>query len=339
MELARHVGQNLLRIDALRHAHRDDRVETVLGRNEQREPHRREPRLQRQGAHAVAGVARLEPFVADEAQRLVERQDSRHGRRVVVRVGAPEALRSHRVEAPVHGGHRALLDHGPRAVREGDERHPGDRRETLLASGHDGIEPPVVHLQRHRAQGDDGVDDGEGAVLAREAGDLRQIGVEHPARGLALDEGDDVVARRRQRLAHHLSRDRAPRLRLEDRHVGAHARRHLAEPPAEGPGLQAKALAARPEQVGDRHLHRGRRGAGDAHDLGRLRLEGIARHVLEVLDDALHRRAEVIDHDAVGSRHRVRDRHRPRAHQEQGARAGGWRREARGAAETTRPGR
>src|SRR5580704_9093224 len=136
----------------------------------------------------MALEACFETFFANETERLVEREDARDGSRVVVLMLAPEALSAHRIEAPMRRRLRPRAYGLPSAIGERNEGDAWNRRKTLLSSGHDGVEPPPIHLDRHRAQRDDCVDDREGPMLAGDASDLGKLAIEHPARRLSLGQ-------------------------------------------------------------------------------------------------------------------------------------------------------
>jgi hypothetical protein len=302
---------------AFTHANGQYRIESIFAWNEEPHAHRLEPGLERLRADTMSLVARAETLGAHEAQSLVEGEDARNGRGVMVLMLPPKSLSPDRVEAPVTRLLASLLDHLPRGVREGDEGDTGDGRETFLAASHHGVETPAVHLERHRAERDHRIDNRERVVFTRNPRDLGQLAIENPTRRLPLNERHDVESPPRERDPHHFRRDRAPGLGLEHGHIRADASRHLSEATAERAGLEAKHAAARPQEIRDGHLHGRRSGTGDAHELFTPRLKRVPRHVFQVFDDTVHRLAEVVDDHAVGARDRVRDWDGPGSHEKE----------------------
>ena len=115
------------------------------------------PARQARPRRTCRSKAASRPLVEQQAERDVERDDERDRGRE----GAVELLLRVARPLPVEvvARQRRPGDLLPGRGRHGGGREPGRRHQRLLRAGDDDVEAPVVHLQRHRAEARDGVDD------------------------------------------------------------------------------------------------------------------------------------------------------------------------------------
>ena len=217
-------------VDALRDAHRQQRVQLLAVGREALEAQYREGGAQRLVRARVTFPARGKPFLLHDPQPLVQRVDHVDGRGVVVgarAVGEPVVDHRLQVEVP-----RAALQPPEGAVADRERREAWWHVEALLRAGERGVDAGRVEVQRVAGQRGDAVHqeqpvmgvDGLGQAVER-LGDA--------GRGLAVDDEERARGRVGRRLDQGVDRQRAAPLGFDLDHVGARARQRIGHPPAE----------------------------------------------------------------------------------------------------------
>ena len=260
---------------------------------------------------ALEGV--LEPVLEQEAERDVERDDQRDGGRE----GGVELLlrRPRPLPVEVEARQRRAPDLLPGGRGDGRGREPRRRHQRLLRARDDDVEAPLVHLQRHRAEARDGVDDDERAGILRDRRERLDVG-DDAGRRLRVDEEDERDGVDRVELGPEIvgRRRLAPRV-AELLDLAAVRARHRDPALAERAGRDGQhALAGRAE-ADDRRLERTRPRAGEE--------EHVALRPVHLLQPREHARVDlaevrcaVVEH-RLGQRGEHLRRHRRRPGREQ----------------------
>ncbi|KAH0442810.1 hypothetical protein KCU90_g1644, partial [Aureobasidium melanogenum] len=152
---------------------------------------------------------------------------------------------------------RTTLHTCPCLIRKRDQRNTRDRRQTLLPTRDHRIDPPRVHLQRHRAQRAHRVDNDQRARRFRQRRNVLQVMIPHGVGRLALHHRDNLRPLAADRLGNRVETRHRAVLDVERDNVCTNSPAHLRHPLAEKTVPDAQHARAFPRQVGDRHFHRG----------------------------------------------------------------------------------
>src|SRR5437588_1865817 len=251
-----------------RDARRGDHGEAVFGVAEQFEPHRRESGLERRPGAMVAPEPGVGAFLGHQPQGFPQRVGHARRQRVVIQpLRAPVALQLAQVE--VVGGHggAASGDRPLHPVVVRNRRHAGRASQALLRAGGAEVDPPVVDAHRHAAQRHDGIDDQKRVMRAADPSDVLER-LQHPGRGLAVDDRHDLGGFALEGVADGAGVDDAPPLgrHLSDARAvpSGEVDEEIPEPAAVG---DEDAVAGF-DQRGDRRFHAGASGPRDGEGPG-----------------------------------------------------------------------
>src|SRR5215218_9873637 len=146
------AGADVFGVQALGHGDGGDHGQPVLGLRERLEAQRFDPLEQQPGAPEVALEGILQPFLQEDAQRLMGSVHERYGRGVVVGFLHPAAPVAHElldVEVVGVGLLLAVVHLPHRPLAEGYGRPSRRYGETLLGARVTGVYAPLVHADVH----------------------------------------------------------------------------------------------------------------------------------------------------------------------------------------------
>ena len=234
--------------------------------------------------------SRLQPFLNDDPQRLVERVVHRDRRRMMVQPVRPPVLFDQRnVEVPRAALRFALANRLHRALAERHRRQPGRRADSLLRAAVTRVDSPLVNLDRHARERRHRVDRDHRAVPMRQLGDFLDR-LMYPRRRLGMNDRDQLRIFRRLQRRRDLRRldDRSP-FRLDLVNLRAEPRRNFRHPRAERAVDADHDLVAVFDQIRHHGFHPRRTGAGD----GKRDLVAGAEHDAQQPLDIFHHLQEI----------------------------------------------
>ena len=227
-------------------------------RRQHRQPERAQPVDQRAMVALVPRPARVEPFLLDDRQRLVQRIDERRRHRVVILAPEPVVLEQLQVEVEAAALHapleRARTEHDRRQTRRArrdtsacscstrrcpTRRHPADGRRTTSPRRRSSAHHARARSRPARATGFSTPVDVSACTIA------------------TMSAGAGPSAR-----AQRVGIARAAPLDVEPRHRRAVALAHLRQPIAEIAGDDDEHLRASADEIRDGGFHPRRAGAG-----------------------------------------------------------------------------
>ena len=185
----------------------------------------------------------------------MQRQNARNRCGVVIGALVPELVCQQCVKAPVGNRLFARFDSRPGVVGKGQQRNAGNGRQAFLSAGDDCVDLPLIHVERHGAQGANRIDNHCAVIGMRQSRNRFQMAVINGIRGLTLNNGQRAEITLLQVLLNDIG---VGRLIVRDLHDGdrtADTGCHLRHTTAEVTVANRQHLAARRHQVADRHFH------------------------------------------------------------------------------------